>query len=40
MRDPEHDRLGLWAVEISDTDPLPSFFQPYRTRDKIPSYVA
>ncbi len=36
MRDPEYDRFGPWAVEISDADPPPPLFLPYLTRDEIP----
>ena len=36
MRDPEYDRFGPWAVEISEADPPPPLFLPYLTRDEIP----
>ena len=36
MRDPEYDRFGPWAVEISDADPPPPLFLPYLTRNESP----
>lgn len=36
MRDPEYDRFGPWAMEITEKDPPPPLFLPYLTRDKTP----
>ena len=36
MRDPEYDRFGPWAIEISEEDPPPPLFVPYLTRDEEP----
>ena len=36
MRDPEYDRFGPWAIEISEVDPPPPLFLPYLTRADSP----
>jgi hypothetical protein len=36
MRDPEYDRFGPWAIEISAVDPPPPLFLPFLTRDDEP----
>ncbi|MEX1335808.1 MAG: hypothetical protein AB1Z66_10945 [Candidatus Limnocylindrales bacterium] len=36
QRDPEYDRFGPWAVEISEEDPPPPLFRTHLTRPETP----